>query len=90
MDFDASNAPSDVVTVDVENLVADEIAVEGRVLEIVGGPDTSPTYGDIVVKLVGSEEWRTITNVDPGWEHPMQIVRIKKTGSTVTKVRVWK
>lgn len=90
MDFDAENAPSDVIEVDVAGSSVDEIAVEGRFLEVVNGTDSDP-LGTLVVKLVGSYgAYRTLTNLEVGWEHPMQIVGIRKTGSTVTTVRVWK
>lgn len=91
IDFNAVDAPSDFTHIDVANSPDDEIVCEGRMVEIVAGPDSAP-YGDLVVRLVGTPSgvWRVLEAVEPGYEHPAQIIGIRKTGSTVTDVRVWR
>ena len=86
--FDAENAPSDVTEIDL-SAADEETAVEGRFVEVVDGP--ADPGGSLLVKLTGSNgDWRLLTKLAIGWEHPMQIIGVKKTGSTVTVVRIWR
>lgn len=88
-DYTSMGAPASVREVDISGSPDDEISVDGRILEVVEGPTSEP-YGTLEIKLAGSATWETLTRLEVGWEHPMQLVAIKKTGSSVTRVRVWR
>lgn len=89
MGLDAEYASPDCREIDIEGSATDEISVMGRFVEVVEGPASAP-YGTLLVKLAGSAgEYRPLTRLEIGWEHAMQVIGVRRSGSTVTRIRVW-
>lgn len=74
--------------IDVAGLATEELLIEARYLEVLDGPSASP-YGVLMVKMHGEADFKAMSYLYPGWEHDGRFVAIKRTGSTVTQIRVW-
>jgi hypothetical protein len=84
----AQYAPDDVQEYVIANIPAGGLAVVARGFEIVTGPSS----GVLVVRTAASGTTnRTMTVLDAGYEHTLQILRIMPAvdGTTVTLIRLW-